>query len=201
MLYAQRMVLTFAIIKCFDGLFHSLLYGKLQITFIQMWEHATDSPPKASLWQLSQQQSPKAAAGLQAETTAVTASRGSFLSQAFPLVYGARLGETGHGLKKERFRLCIRKPFFTWWTLIFRSRLVLRKVLQPPSLVISKPQWTQNHKQPARILHLILLGAGDWATDLLCFLLPEPSCALMNAFSCPGLALLSKVVDLPSCYH
>lgn len=150
MLYAQRMVLTFAIIKCFDGLFHSLLYGKLQIIFIQMWEHATDSPPKASLWQLSQQQSPKAAAGLQAETTAVTASHGSFLSQAFPLVYGARLGETGHGLKKERFRLCIRKPFFTWWTLIFRSRLVLRKVLQPPSLVISKPQWTQNHKQPAR---------------------------------------------------
>lgn len=137
-----------------------------------MWKHATYFPPKASLWPLSQQYSPKAAVGLQAETTAVTALHGSFLNQAFPLVYGARLRETGHRLKKERFRLCIRKPFFTWWTVIYRSRLVLRGVLQPSSLVIPKPSLTQSHKQPAQILHLILLGAGDWATNLLEFLSP-----------------------------
>lgn len=66
-----------------------------------MWKYATDFPSKASLWQLVQQYSPKSAIGLQAETTAVTALRGSFLSQAFPLVYGGRLEEIGHRLKKE----------------------------------------------------------------------------------------------------
>lgn len=140
-----------------------------------MWKHATDFPPKATLWQLSQQYSPNAAVGLQAETTAVTASHGSSLSEVFPFMYGMRLGETGHTLKKERFRLCIREPFFCgqsfigagWCSELFCSH-------HPwwfPSLHFPQKA-IESHKKPARILHLILLGAGDWATDLLWFLLP-----------------------------
>lgn len=137
-----------------------------------MWKHATDFPPKASLWQLSQQYSPNAAVGLQAETTAVTASHGSSLSEVFPFMYGMRLGETGHTLKKREIQAVYKGTLFLW-TVIYRSRLLLRAVLQPSSLVIPKPSLsTESHKKPARILHLILLGAGDWATDLLWFLLP-----------------------------
>lgn len=157
-----------------------------------MWKHATDFPPKASLWQLSQQYSPKAAVGLQAETTAVTASHGSFLSEVFPLMYGVRLGETEYRLKKERFRLCMRKPFFCgqwltgagWCSELFCSHHLW---------------WFPSPQKAIRNL----LGSCTWScleqetglqTSCGSFY-PEPSCDLMNAFSCPGLALLSKVVD------
>lgn len=86
------------------------------------------------------------------------------------------------------------------WTVIYRSRLVLRAVLQPSSLVIPKPSLsTESHKKAIRNL----LGSCTWSCleqetglQISCgSFYPEPSCDLMNAFSCPGLALLSKVVD------
>lgn len=114
----------------------------------------------------------------------------AFWVRLFHLCMGGGWKKLGIDWKK-RFRLFTRKPFFTWWAVIYRSRLVLREVLQPPSLVIPKPPLAWSPEQSAQILHVILLGAGDWATDLLWFLLP---CIILWSHECLQLPWTSTCI-------
>lgn len=76
------------------------------------WKHATYFPPKASLWQLAQQDNPKPAVGLHALTTAVAALGNGLLSQASHTDAWGRLGGMRYRQKKRMIQAGCKKNFF-----------------------------------------------------------------------------------------